>query len=261
MLFRSYNSDSIGVKNVTNTESGLTASVDLGQRGGGARRQVTVSVTATQSGQSRFGLQTSLVQKVDYETVGDFTLSTAVIPYIRSRNILVQNKGLKPATRFYAYFDGVDISSYITPCAKLTYTYTGTNFDDSTNAGGNSNEAKRRINGDSQVCLNRGDVITTSNGNSWAVVVEVSKEPQFDANGNITGYKNVLDLANVNGDFTALINGQAATFTGSISGAQGTVVSYTAPTTLVSNVNGSVNFIFNIPNTDAAHFKIGRAHV
>ncbi len=246
-----------GTKTVTSSASGQSLQVDIGGEGGGGRRVVEVQVTAQQIGQSRFGIETNLVQKVDYETVGDRVVSTAVIPYIRSRNILVQSKGLKPNTRFWAYFDSVDISSYITPCAKLVYTVNSGTFDDSTNVGGNSNETKRRINGDSQVCLNRGDVITNNNGTAWAVVVHSAKEPQFDANKNITGYKYVLDLANVNGSFTTLINGQAQTITGSVSGAIGTVVSFTQPTTLVTNPNGALNFIFNIPNTDAVHFRTG----
>lgn len=51
-------------------------------------------------------------------------VSTAIIPYIRSRNLLVQGHKLKPQTRFYPYFDGVDISAYCTIASKLIYTPT-----------------------------------------------------------------------------------------------------------------------------------------
>ncbi len=242
-------SNTTGVKNVTSSASGQTLQIDIGSGGGGgALRRVGVEITAQEVGQSRFGIQTSLVQKVDYETVGDRVLSTAVIPYIRSRNVLVQSKGLKPNTRFYPYFDDVDISSFITPAVRLKYTTVSGTFDDSKNVGGNTSETKRRINGDAQVCLNKGDVITNNNGTAWAVVIGKSQ----DTSGN-----KYLDLANVNGDFSTLISGSAQTITGSISGAIGTVVNVTTPTTLVTNDNGDLNFVFNIPNTDAAHFRTG----
>ena len=61
-----------------------------------------------------------------------------------------------------------------------------------------------------------------------------------------------LDLANVIGTFA---NGQS--FTGSVSGATGSVISVTTPTTLVTNKQGQLNFLFNIPNTDAIRFRTG----
>ncbi len=209
----------------------------------GNARQITVETTAREVGQARQGIKTSLVEKIDYQVVGDRTLSSAVIPYIRSRNILVQSKGLKPNTRFYAYFDDVDISSYITPAVKLVYTTVSGTFDDETNVGGNSSETKRRINGDSQVCLNKGDVVTNNLGTAWGVVV--GKAQASDGS-------KILYLSNVSGTFT---NGQ--TINGSLSGAVGTVVSITTPTTLVTNESGDLNFLFNIPNTDAVRFRTG----
>jgi hypothetical protein len=40
---------------------------------------------------------------------------TEPVRYLRNRNIEFVSKGLKPRTRFYAFFQGVDISNYITP--------------------------------------------------------------------------------------------------------------------------------------------------
>ena len=45
----------------------------------------------------------------------DKVLSTAVIPYIRSRNILIQVAGLKPNTRFYPFFDKIPVKDYVKP--------------------------------------------------------------------------------------------------------------------------------------------------
>jgi len=200
--------------------------------------------TATQVGQSRSGIETKLALKTDYETVSDVTVSTAVIPYIRSRNILVQAHKLKPLTRFYPYFDGVDVSSYCTPAVKLIYTPSSGTFDYKTNVGGQSSELKRRILGDAQMCLNAGDVISNGAGTASAVVVNV----YIDANNAYC-----LSLVNIKGSFT-----KDDTISGSISSAQGVVVSVTTPTTLVTTAGGDVEFIFNIPQTDAVRFRTGK---
>lgn len=223
----------------------LDAQFGLGPSASGwAHRVVKVENFAQAVGQSRTGVKTSLAVKTDYETVADRTVSTAVIPYIRSRNLLVQTKGLKPSTRFYAYFDDIDVSAFVTPSVKLVYTAGAGTFDLSTNVGGSASETKRRIAGDSQVCLNRGDVISNSLNTASGVVIGKYTDPDT---GTTT-----LELANVIGTFS---NGQ--TFTGSVSGASGTVISVTTPTTLITNKNGELNFLFDIPNTDSVRFRTG----
>jgi Domain of unknown function (DUF4815) len=217
----------------------------FGITGWGNARQITAETFATPIGQTRTGIRTSLAVKTDYEQVADRTVSTAVIPYIRSRNVLVQSKGLKPNTRFWGYFDDQDISSYITPATKIVYTLSSGTFDSETNVGGSASETKRRIAGDSQVCLNKGDVITNAANTASAVVVGKTIDPDTDA---LT-----LEVVNVIGTFST---GQS--FTGSVSGAIGTIVSVTTPTTLVTNKNGDLNFLFNIPNTESLRFRTGQ---
>lgn len=198
---------------------------------------------ARQVGQSRTGVSTAIALKTDYQQVDDRVVSTALIPFIRSRNLLIQAHKLKPKTRFYPYFDGVDISAYCTPATKLIYTPSSGTFDYTTNVGGQASETKRRIEGDSQVCLNVGDVITNSTATASAVVVN----RYLDENGAYC-----LSLLNVIGTFTA---GQ--TISGSVTSAQGTVVSISTPSTLVTSSIGDVEFLYNIPNTDAVRFRTG----
>ena len=206
-------------------------------------RQLTADVLATPVGQSRSGISTTVELKTDYQTVDDRTVSTAVIPYIRSRNILIQAKKLKPSTQFYPYFDGVDITQYCTPAVKMIYTPTSGTFDYTTNVGGQSSELQRRIAGDSQVCLNTGDVITNSAGTASAVVVN----RYFDENGAYC-----LSLVNIIGSFA-----NAQTISGSISGAQGSVVSVTTPNTLTTTSSGEIEFLFDIPESDSVRFRTG----
>ena len=210
-------------------------------------RQVTVATFATQVGQSRTGVKTSLVTKIDRQVVADRVLSTAAIPYIRSRNVLVQVKGLKPNTRFYPFFDDVDVTAFCTPASKITYTPVTGAFDTTTNVGGLSADTARRINGDSQVCLNKGDVITGQTSGATAVVVGTEYNPDTNVYS--------LFVANVKGTFTT-----SEDFIGSISSARGTYQSITTNSVgsnIVSNFSGDVNLLFNIPNTSAIRFRTG----
>ena len=209
----------------------------------GNLQSLTYDTYATAVGQGRTGVSTKLELKTDYEQVNDRTVSTTVIPYIRSRNILVQANKLKPSTRFYPYFDGVDVSAYCTPAQKLVYTPTSGTFNYKVNVGGQGAATARRIAGDSEVCLNTGDVITNGAGTATAVVVNV----YIDENDAYC-----LSVVNVKGTFA---NGQ--TISGSNSSAQGTVVSIAPQSTLVTNSAGELEFLFNIPQTDAVRFRTG----
>jgi hypothetical protein len=225
---------------------GLSRSEIVSRFGNGPARQVTAEFFATEIGQSRTGVRSSVVAKVDKQVVADRVLSTAVIPYIRSRNVLVQVRGLKPQTRFYPYFDNIDVSSYCTPASKITYTGTQA-FDFESNVGGTASETARRIAGDSQVCLNRGDVITGVTSGATAVVVGTELDPD-------TGAKALL-VVNIIGTFQT--NEQ---ITGSITNSTATINSVSLATvggTLTSNKNGNINLLFNIPNTDAVRFRTG----
>jgi hypothetical protein len=232
------------VKTGSGSASGGATIAIAGQgSGSGLRRVITYDTYATAVGQSRAGVTTKLELKTDYEQVDDRTVSTTVIPYIRSRNILVQAGKLKPTSRFYPYFDGVDVSAYCTPAQKLVYTPSSGTFNYKVNVGGQGAATARRIEGDSQVCLNTGDVITNGAGTATAVVVNV----YLDENDAYC-----LSVVNVKGTFA---NGQ--TISGSNSSAQGTVVSITPQSTLATNSAGELEFLFNIPQTDAVRFRTG----
>ena len=227
--------------------------------GGAPARQVVAETTAVQIGQSRTGVRTTVVANVDRQVVADRILSTAVIPFIRSRNILVQVRGLKPSTRFYPFFDDIDVTPYITPATKITYIPPGSTdaakiaahklFDSEKHVGIDSTEAPRRIDGDSQVCLNKGEVITGSISGATGILVGSTIDldttpPTF-----------ILDVVNIKGTFQA-----AEGIVGSITASTGTVVSTSVGTeggNLVSTKNGDINLLFDIPENDAVRFRTG----
>ena len=48
------------------------------------------------------------------ENVGDRVIDTSIIPFMRSRQIQFVARGMKPNTKLYAFFDGENVSDYIT---------------------------------------------------------------------------------------------------------------------------------------------------
>jgi len=223
--------------------------------GRGPRRWIGFATSAQQVGQSREGVRSSVVAQVERRVIEDKVLSTAVIPYIRSRNIMFSVNGLKPSTTFWAYFDGTPISQFITPATKISFeTVSGFNnkFEVEVNAGSAASEDARRLNNDPrndpQVALNKGDVITGQTSGATAVVVgqEFSEE---------TGAR-ALYVLNIKGEF--LFN---EVIVGSISESRGkinaTVVPKAKGSQLTTNFNGSVHGLFDIPNTEAVRFRTG----
>ena len=73
-------------------------------------------VTRTQSGvQSRNGTRTIITEQFDTSSLGDRVVSRDLIATMRSRNIEFVSKKMKPLTRMYAFFDGVDVTKYCVP--------------------------------------------------------------------------------------------------------------------------------------------------
>jgi hypothetical protein len=237
-------------RNTFNPEDLALVGGDANLGGAGGGRVITTQVSATQVGQSRAGVRTSVVAKVDTQTLEDRTLSSAIIPYIRSRNVLFVTRGLKPNTTFYPYFDDTSITQYVTPATKISYNAIGgfgSDFDYSTNVGGLSSETTRRIGGNVDSSLNKGDVITGQTSGATAVVALQET--------TVAGVK-ALYVVNVKGTFT---NGEV--IIGSLTGARGTinaaVTTKTAGSALTTNFNGDLVGLFAIPNTDSIRFRTG----
>jgi hypothetical protein len=208
--------------------------------------------TATVVGQSRTGINTQLVAKIDTQLVNDRVLSTAVIPYIRSRNILIQTTGLKPYTKFYPFFDNVAVDSYCTPATKITYSG-AVDFDFTSNVGANTTDTTRLIDGDSNICLNTGDVVTGQTSGATAVVVGTEKILN-DSAAVVT--RNVY-VVNIKGTFTA-----GESIRGSVSLVTGTNITVgtikAAGGSIYTDVNGKVQMLFTVPNTDNIRFRTGQ---
>lgn len=217
-------------------------------------RQVTVATTAREVGQARSGVRTTVVAQIDRQLVEDKVLSTAVIPFIRSRAVLVQARGFKPNTKLFSFFDSINVNRFVQPATRIPYNAVSgflSEFDRTSNSGSNATENARRIGGDptgnTQPALNRGDIITGLTSGATAVCVGF----EIDSSGNRAIY-----VLNIKGTFQS-----GEIMTGSISGARGTINSSVTVKAVgddvISNFAGDVYALFTIPNTDALRFRTG----
>ena len=63
----------------------------------------------------RTGTTLTVTEQFDNTSVGDRVVSRDLVPFMRSRNIQFVSKKVKPLTKLYAFFDGVDVTKYCVP--------------------------------------------------------------------------------------------------------------------------------------------------
>lgn len=83
--------------------------------GRGMRRINRTSTIQSTRTQVRRGVRTRVVPRIDRTSMGDSVVSATAIRWMRSRNVRIWAERLKPRTRFYIFFDGKDITDYVTP--------------------------------------------------------------------------------------------------------------------------------------------------
>lgn len=89
---------------VQNTSSTNTTRTFLGGRRWSLQDTVTTSTTAL-----------NVNETTSNQSVGDFVSNFEFQPYMRSREIRVFAAGLRPNTRHYFFFDGVDVNEHVRP--------------------------------------------------------------------------------------------------------------------------------------------------
>lgn len=72
--------------------------------------------TVTKTGTStRTGVRKITKEELKNVSLGDTVLSTEISSFMRSRNIEFVSRRLKPFTRVYTFFNGVDVNKFVTP--------------------------------------------------------------------------------------------------------------------------------------------------
>ncbi len=99
---------------------------------GRGRRVLGSRTITTTTRQTRTGIRTRVVPRIDRRSLGDRLVSSTSIPWIRSRNVEVAVARMKPRTTFYAFFDGQSIGDYLIP--KIIEVIKDPSVDSRTNA-------------------------------------------------------------------------------------------------------------------------------
>lgn len=111
------------VRNVSNTATTVTSRANTagGVTTTNTTTRVIVNDVTTTERQEREGTQLRASITNQRTDLGDRVIDTSVIPYMRSRAVNFTAYGLKPNTRFYAFFDDENVNAY---CALRTLTNT-----------------------------------------------------------------------------------------------------------------------------------------
>jgi len=95
--------------------------VDTGGGGHATRYRMTrgswsfteTTTPRVKSGKSRTGIQTSIAVETSMVSGGDRVVEVNFIPYMRTRMVVFNAVRMKPNSTVYAFFDGVDVSNYV----------------------------------------------------------------------------------------------------------------------------------------------------
>lgn len=69
----------------------------------------------------RSGIENYTIVDSQTQSLGDKVINVEIIPFIRPQIIKAKANGLKPYARYYTFFDGVNLSSYVTPISSTQY--------------------------------------------------------------------------------------------------------------------------------------------
>lgn len=84
-------------------------------------RQSTDVSIETMFASVRSGIENYSVVGGQTQSLGDKVINVEIIPFIRPQIIKVKVDGLKPYARYYTFFDGQNMSSYVTPITASQY--------------------------------------------------------------------------------------------------------------------------------------------
>jgi len=76
---------------------------------------VTASTETTSQRNTRFGLTLTSASNALLKKINNKIVDASIAPFMRSKTVSVEASNLKPNTRVYPFFDGVDVASNCGP--------------------------------------------------------------------------------------------------------------------------------------------------
>ena len=202
-------------------------------------RRVTESWSTVDVRQNRTGMNTRLVERIDNISAGDRVTNIEVVPWIRKSQINFTVTGLKPNTRVYSFFDGVDVNADCKPILSSAV---------STTLASNLAKADTTV------------TVTSTAGFPDTGTLAVGDINEVDPWG--TGFikqEQMTYTGKTSTTFTGVTRNTGTQYEEAQNWLSGTPVedaAYGNP--LVSDDVGTLYGRFSIPNTDAKRFRIGR---
>ena len=131
--FYESNKDSIGtVWNAWQTQwSGTTASSSSSWWSG--RNLTSRTVSTVRTDQTRTGIKTDVIEKIDLESQGTKVIARAMLPFCRPKIINFEGSEFLPNTQLYPFFDKVDVSSLTKPLEGFSTSDSSLIFGDAIN--------------------------------------------------------------------------------------------------------------------------------
>jgi hypothetical protein len=209
----------------------------------------------------------SATQKVNFNTIhetayqedlGNRIVSTEFVPFIRSRIVKFSATTMKPNTRLYAFFDGENITEYCSTPSQMT-------LYDIVDSDGHPG-AEEFVNSDTNTGFIKDDpkiYITGNTSNHTVRLVDISwdgvdDEVSFTVIDNLDSKSFILDEETFIS--MSLIFDQTFRI-GKFGKRNGGVVEDSwvdgGTGAITTNNEGSVNGIFNIPNSETLRFRVG----
>ena len=145
----------------------------------------TTTTTTTTTDWQRNGIQTTFETRTASYDLGDRVTDVRIIPYMRSQNVEFHATGMKPNTRLYCFFDGVNVTADCRPLA------TGSQYGDSIVVDSNGNvsgvfripggrfftgQKTFRLTNDKDDSRDPDLLITSAEAVYWAGGVDISKQ-------------------------------------------------------------------------------------
>jgi hypothetical protein len=115
----------------------------------------------------RDGINTSITTTTNAQDYGDRIVDMSYIPYMRARPVTFIAKNLKPLTKFWSFFDGTAVSSYVKPADKFLVQRVNTAFHFDQESTVNNvlvDDPRRSYKGQIEPAFSIGDVVTNSDG-------------------------------------------------------------------------------------------------
>jgi hypothetical protein len=222
----------------------------------GLVRQATVTTTRTRltGTKDRTGTQEIVTMRDNRQSVGQRTLSTEIIPWMRSRKVYWCAEKMKPNTKLFQFFDGINVSEFCASTTKIT-------FDNVPTAVATFWRSQRKL-----IRNNAGNVwivgtvsqhrircfdVKWNSAQSLEIHIdgEISETPEFGISNYIASEAIVIEYPN-----SSNVNGVATKNLGPWPSSSNISV---GSQDIISDTSGFVNGIFEIPNNNNLRFKTG----